>query len=178
MASILWRLCLTVGALTKLHALVELILLIPSLSLTIRLAFDAWLSDQLKHDELAAVFNMLALEKRILPEFPSHLSLIDPRTEREPDPADSSALQSSGDQQGSEREGARAKGAGRGRRKGAKKRLVRREAVRTLLNDMLGHSGGRGDAVSQEDVDAFMSEIATNHPNRGIHFDDFLHLFR
>lgn len=100
---------------------------------------------------------MLAMDNCIQPEYPSHLAHINPRRFN---------VESSAPLHGKSNKSSKAK------------KRIRKEAVRNVLNDMLGRSGLKGDCVSGEDVNSFISEIATNDPDKGINFDDFIHIFR
>jgi len=114
-------------------------------------AFDLWMSEQLMPDELGAVFNMLAFENDIKPDYPAHLAHINPRQRKKNASSSSSS---------------------------SHKTRIRKDAIRNVLNNMLHRSGAKTDSVSMEDTLAFISEIATNEPEKGIHFDDFMDIFR
>jgi hypothetical protein len=123
------------------------------------------MSEQLKQEELGAVFNMvhqyikynifqlfvlrlymsklniqLARDECILPEYPAKYEHINPRI----------APESRRDKKG-----------GKKSTKGSSaKRRVRKEAARTVLNEMLGRLGSaRGDSVAAEDIHAFLAEV-------------------
>ena len=120
--------------------------------------------DQLKQEELGAIFNMvphdirspeiswnprmfilcmciqLALDECVLPEYPAKYERINPRIAPE---------SRSRDRKGGKKSSKR-----------STKRRVRKDAARAVLNEMLGRlGGGKGDSVSADDVHAFLAEV-------------------